>query len=87
MTSVFLLRVQGQALNAQCRAFMDRTPYSPFPRKPMPAFPQYDEQPDQSERDELAFASRARRDYQARLIAHPNPQDPDHPGDREGSEE
>ena len=53
----------------------------------MPTLPQYDEQPDQSERDELAFESRARRSYQAQLIAHPDPQDPDHPGDREEGEE
>lgn len=46
----------------------------------------YDEDPDLDEIAEHRAADRARRRYDARLWASPDPRDPDHPGRREDDE-
>lgn len=43
--------------------------------------PRYDDCDRESELAELRAEARTRRRHQAELLRHPDPQDPDHPGD------
>lgn len=49
--------------------------------------PRYDDCDRDSELAELRHEARARRIYERRLLQHPDPQDPDHPGDYPDAED